>query len=128
MSWQANPDVATALARARDLETTIADLLALRGRSTAETCDPQRIAAEAVRRRSTTARPVTLRSDITEDVALAAPALRQSLDVLLDNALRHGDGPVTVTVEPYGNAVLIEVADRGAGMAAAAQPGTGLRW
>jgi signal transduction histidine kinase len=124
---QATPDVATALARARDLETTIADLLALRARSTAETCDPQRIAAEAVRRWHTPARPVTLRSDIVEDVTLAAPALRQSLDVLLDNALRHGDGPVTVTLEPYGNAVLIEVADGGAGLAPDAEPGTGLR-
>jgi signal transduction histidine kinase len=124
---QAKPDVATALARARDLETTIADLLALRGRSGAETCDPQQIAAEAVRRWDAPARPVTLRCDITGEVALAAPALRQSLDVLLDNALRHGDGPVTVTVEPYGNAVLIEVADQGAGLAADAQPRTGLR-
>ncbi|MBU2667972.1 HAMP domain-containing histidine kinase [Actinoplanes bogorensis] len=120
------PDVPAALARARDLETTIADLLSLRSR-TAGSCDPGDIAAEAVRRWTTPQRPIELRRDDTGDVAIAEPALRQSLDVLLDNAVRHGAGAVTVTVEPYGETVLIEVADRGAGFTASATPGTGLR-
>ncbi|MDT4990151.1 MAG: hypothetical protein QOH97_43 [Actinoplanes sp.] len=124
---QQPPDVATALARAGDLETTIADLLSLRGLTGSGSCNPNRIAAEAVRRWNSPARPVVLRSDNSGNVALTGPALRQSLDVLLDNALRHGQGTVTVTLEPYGNAVLIEVADQGDGFAADARPHTGLR-
>jgi signal transduction histidine kinase len=119
--------VATALARAGDLETTIADLLSLRGLTGRGSCDPNRIVAEAVRRWSSPARPVVLRSDNSGNVALTGPALRQSLDVLLDNAIRHGRGTVTVTLEPYGDTVLIEVADQGDGFAVNARPHTGLR-
>jgi signal transduction histidine kinase len=68
-----------------------------------------------------------LRIDNSDNVALTGPALRQSLDVLLDNALRHGRGAVTVTVEPFGDSVLVEVADQGPGFARGAQPGTGMR-
>ncbi|HEY0531123.1 MAG TPA: HAMP domain-containing sensor histidine kinase [Actinoplanes sp.] len=125
---QQPPDVATALARARDLETTIADLLSLRGLTGTGSSNPNQIAAEAVRRLSSPERPVVLRSDNSGgNVAITGPALRQSLDVLVDNALRHGRGTVTVTVEPYGDAVLIEVADQGDGFAANARPHTGLR-
>jgi signal transduction histidine kinase len=123
---QQPPDVATAQARARDLETTIADLLSLRGLTGTGSCNPNQIAAEAVRRWSSPARPVVLRSDDTGNVTITGPALRQSLDVLLDNAIRHGRGTVTVTVEPYGDAVLIEVADQGDGFAANARAHTGL--
>jgi signal transduction histidine kinase len=119
--------VATALARASDLETTIADLLSLRGLTGAGSCNPNQIAAEAVRRWTSPARPVVLRSDNTSNVTITGPALRQSLDVLLDNALRHGRGVVTVTLEPYGDTVLIEVADQGDGFPANARPHTGLQ-
>jgi signal transduction histidine kinase len=124
---QQPPDVATALARAGELEITIADLLSLRGLTGTGSCNPNQIAAEAVRRWSSPGRPVVLRSDNTGNVTITGPALRQSLDVLLDNALRHGQGIVTVTVEPYGETVLIEVADQGDGFAANARPHTGLR-
>lgn len=124
---QTPPDLAGARERAQHLETTLADLLAVRGASRGESCQAQVIAAEAVERWTSQERPVTLRSDITEAVAFAAAALRQSLDVLLDNAIQHGAGPVTVTVEPYGDAVLVEVADQGVGFAPAATPGTGLQ-
>jgi signal transduction histidine kinase len=120
------PDIGDALARARDLETTIADLLALRGRAGTATGDPAEIAGQAVRRWATSERPVVLRSDSDGPVALSGPALRQSLDVLLDNAVRHGRGTITVTVEPYGESVLIEVADEGDGFAETAALGTGL--
>jgi signal transduction histidine kinase len=84
------------------------------------------IAQAAVRRWSTADRPVVLRSDGDRPVAISGPALRQSLDVLIDNALRHGSGTVTVTVEPYGESVLIEVADEGEGFATDVAFGTGL--
>jgi signal transduction histidine kinase len=124
---QEPPDLPAARERARHLETTISDLLSLRGLTATGSCHPNVIAAEAVRRWTTTERPVVLRSDDTDHVALTGPALRQSLDVLLDNAVRHGRGTITVTVEPYGDSVLVEVADQGPGFAAGAQPGTGMR-
>ncbi len=120
------PDVPTAVARARDLETTIADLVLLRRRTGRGTADPVLIAEAAVRRWSTATRRVILRSDSDRPVAISGPALRQSLDVLVDNALRHGRGTVTVTVEPYGDSVVIEVADEGNGFADNAAFGTGL--
>ena len=121
------PDVDSALDSAHHLQTTIADLLSLRGSCETGTCDPLEVAAQAVQRWTTAARLVTLRSDDTGPVGLTGPALRQSLDVLIDNALRHGDGPVTVTVEPCGATALVEVADRGVGFASDAEPGTGLQ-
>jgi signal transduction histidine kinase len=121
------PDIAAALARAHDLETTIADLLSLRGGTATGACDPHEIAAAAVRRWCTPERPVVLRSDHTDHVGITGPALRQSLDVLLDNALRHGGGTVTVTVEPFGEMSVVEVADQGPGFPQVHAPGTGLR-
>jgi signal transduction histidine kinase len=121
------PDPAAALDRARHLDTTISDLLRLRAKSGPDVCDPHDVAAAAARRWSTEATPVTVRADGTGDVAIADAALRQCLDVLLDNAIRHGSGAVTVTVEPLGDAVVVEVADHGRGFAEAARPGTGLQ-
>ncbi|MCW2586863.1 MAG: two-component sensor histidine kinase, partial [Frankiales bacterium] len=42
-------------------------------------------------------------------------------------ALRHGGGTVTVTVEPLGDSVVVEVTDEGPGLADDAVQGTGLR-
>jgi signal transduction histidine kinase len=121
------PDVPAALDHARRLETTIEDLVALRGLTGRGSCDPVRVAAEAVQRWTSPSRPISRRSDAPGDIGLSEPALRQSLDVLLDNALRHGGGAVTVTVEPYGDAAVVEVADQGLGFANGAGFGTGLQ-
>ncbi len=121
------PDVDSALERAHHLETTIQDLLALRALSGSDRCDPAEVAAASAGRWTTSARPVQLRSDLAETAAISEPALRQALDVLLDNAVRHGAGVITVTVEPLGELVVVEVADQGEGFGATSAPGTGLR-
>ncbi len=124
---QQPPDVAGAQERAQHLDATLADLLAVRALRSDEACLAQDIAGEAATRWQSPERQVTFHSDPTEPVGIPAAALRQSLDVLLDNAFRHGSGPVTVTVEPYGDAVLVEVADRGPGFDVGARHGTGLQ-
>ncbi len=121
------PDVVGALDRMSQLEITLADLLSLRGLMASGSCNPNELAVEAVARWNTPERPVTLRTDEAQQVRLTASALRQSLDVLLDNATRHGSGAITVTVEPYGDLVVVEVADHGRGFTPHAQPGTGLQ-
>ncbi|MDX6229790.1 MAG: hypothetical protein QOI76_3180 [Frankiales bacterium] len=125
---QSPADVPAALASARHLETTIADLLALRAVSGSGRCSAQQVAAESVQRWDSAERAVTLRTDSeVGDVSVSTEALRQVLDVLLDNAFRHGAGDVTVTVEPHGDTVIVEVADLGRGFPEGKPPGTGLR-
>jgi signal transduction histidine kinase len=59
-------------------------------------------------------RPLRVRVEQRLQVAASLPACRQILHVLLDNALRHGRGAVTLTVrESHGAAVAIDVADEG---------------
>jgi signal transduction histidine kinase len=51
--------------------------------------------------------------------ALASPAtLSQSLDALVDNALHHGGGTVTVSARSHGRSAEIVVSDEGAGIPA----------
>lgn len=120
------PDVAGAISSAHDLERTVTDLLSVRTARAGQVCDAAAVAAEAVRRRPGSAASVALRLDDVGPVAIGAATLRQSLDVLLDNAFRHGAAPVTVTVESYGDTVAVEVADHGPGFADGFRPGTGL--
>jgi signal transduction histidine kinase len=50
------------------------------------------------------------------DAAVSQPALRTVLDVLLGNALTHGDGRVTVLVRATDATVLLQVSDEGRGV------------
>lgn len=52
------------------------------------------------------------------DVVASDAALEQILGTLLENALVHGDGTVTVDVRHSGPSVVIEVVDEGEGMTA----------
>jgi signal transduction histidine kinase len=59
-----------------------------------------------------------LRADAVPGLALDADELRlsQALGNLVDNALRHGEGTITLIARQAGAAVELEVADEGAGV------------
>ena len=53
-------------------------------------------------------------------VSASASLVREILDVLLDNAARHGGGAVSLSLRELGSSVAVEVADEGPGFADAA--------
>lgn len=61
-------------------------------------------------------RPLRMDLDVSAgDARGSASAVRQILDVLVDNALRHGAGTVTITARELPGAVAIDVGDEGPG-------------
>ncbi|HEV7523992.1 MAG TPA: HAMP domain-containing sensor histidine kinase [Acidimicrobiia bacterium] len=123
---RADPSMALeeVLAETDRLEGTINDLLLL-ARGTAERgpVDPDAVARSAERRWhggfASVGRPIRVRSqgDAGSIVQASRSALDQILDVLLDNALQHGAGVVTIFVRSAGEGgVVIAVDDEGAGI------------
>ena len=114
-----------AVLRLDGLEHTVTSLLLL-ARDTAgtgEVCDVAALVREGTDRwneaAAETGRVLSIR--IGNDVPLAAStpaALRQVLDVLVDNAIRHGAGAITVAVREAGLGVAIDVSDEGEGLGA----------
>ncbi len=115
--------VAAALGEADRLEATIDDLVAL---TRLETPEDDVDLREPVERRppawralaAERGREVTVELHPSPRVAVRPGAIAQALQVLLDNALEHGAGQVTVEVTPVGReestgAVRVRVGDEG---------------
>lgn len=67
-------------------------------------------------------RPLRIRREAHERfVEISEAALSEALQVLLDNAVTHGAGEVTLTVRQMAGAVAIDVRDEGPGFAAGAE-------
>jgi signal transduction histidine kinase len=113
-----------AAAQVDRLDATIDDLLALArepaGRRAPLVVDPLVDELEATwhARLAAGGRPLrVIVHDNLPATAAAPAAVRQILDVLLDNATRHGAGAVTIETRPAAGGVAIDVRDEGPGVA-----------
>jgi signal transduction histidine kinase len=120
-------ETARALREVDRLQATVDDLLALARQGRAGDARPLDLGA-LIRTHAARWRPLfdrTGRRLEVVDGAGAMPiasrgAIGQALDVLVDNALRHGAGTVTVALESRDGRAVLSVSDEGAGVA----PGT----
>lgn len=113
------PAAVEAVLATHHMSRTIDDLLALARAETPGTrpLDVQRL-LDGQRQSWTGAlaardRPLRLRLDDPPTSGADEAAVRQVLNVLLDNALRHGRGAVTVVARDAGDALAIDVTDEG---------------
>ena len=118
-------DVAGALAQVDRLEETITLLLSVARdapRTAPATADLRELADAAETRwhgpLAATGRPlrVNVAADTPPLAEAAAPVIREILDVLLDNAQRHGAGAVTIAVRQLDSHWCIDVGDEGPGI------------
>jgi len=112
-----------ALVQADRLAATITELLELRRQGRVGQQVPVDLARLAAQHLSfwelpykVAGRSVQIRPGRPASVQASPGAVGQALDVLLDNALRHGTGTVTVQVRRRDRAVTVSVADEGKGM------------
>jgi signal transduction histidine kinase len=118
------PSLMSAIAAVDRLERTVEGLLALArdNRGDVEPIDVQEVVAELERewrgRLATSRRPLRISVDPDAPRCVASgTAVRQVLAVLLDNALTHGDGTITMTARDAGEVLAIDVSDQGPGIA-----------
>jgi signal transduction histidine kinase len=118
-------ELEAALSEADRLEATIADLLAHARQAsvgTAVTVNLGTVAHEHAARWKPvfdeSRRALELAADKNVLVKASRGTVGQVLDVLLDNALRHGTGAARITVSADGRAARITVADAGPGVSA----------
>lgn len=114
--------IQTAVGRGENLQRTIEDLLLLTREGTAARREPLNVETLLAELEERWAGPLAerlevLRSPALPEVRAAAGAVRQILDVLVDNAAKHGQGKITVRAAELGNGVGIEVDDEGRGIA-----------
>lgn len=113
------PAVREALATADHLSQTIDDVLALTRQrpDVSSDFDVDGLLSECVVQWqgifATEDRPLRLVVEAPSRASASRVAVRQVLQVLIDNAYRHGRGTVTLTLRDSGDAVAIDVADRG---------------
>lgn len=112
--------VAAAIGAVDRLETIITEVIALaRDVPVPQTSEVAALVAAARQRwhaaLAAATRPlrVIIDPDVPEKLAISAPASTQILDVLLDNALKHGQGAVTLHVRALGGVISIDVSDEG---------------
>jgi signal transduction histidine kinase len=117
-------ELPAALAQVERLQDTIDTLLAVArdAQPATATADLAALVDGAERRwrgpLAADGRPLQVRISAANPVARAAPrVVDEILDVLLANAQRHGDGPVTTTVRDAAGWLAVEVADEGPGFA-----------
>lgn len=116
-------ELAAALTQVERLQTTIATLLSVARdapRPVASTDLVALLDALGQRWRARLAaegRPLRVAIDSPTPLASASPpVIEEILEVLLDNAHRHGDGAVSLTIRDTGSSVALDVADDGPGL------------
>jgi signal transduction histidine kinase len=106
--------IRTALERGEHLQEIIEDLVRLsRGSGADRGLLDVRALLDEVRSRA----EVTVQvPDTLPEVRASAAAVRQIVHVLLDNAVKHGRPPVTVSATDLGSGIAIDVTDTGPGI------------
>ena len=99
------------------LSTTVDDVLTIARTDDDVACNPQSLveglAATWAAPLADQGRRLRVHADPVSSVRLSEPAVRQLLHVLLDNAVRHGRGQVTVVAREAYGAVALDVGDEG---------------
>lgn len=116
-------EASAALDQAEQLSRVLDDLLASATAARAKDAEPLDVSAELGRVAAEWREPLrsegrTLRLRIEDGLlARATPArLREAIGVLLDNALRHGEGGVTLAARQGSGTIVVEVTDSGGGV------------
>jgi two-component system osmolarity sensor histidine kinase EnvZ len=87
------------------------------GETATERCDLDALVGESVDRYARTGKDVRFAPGNVPALALRGTAISRLLTNLIDNALAYGAPPVEVTTVATGNGIVLDVADRGPGIA-----------